>query len=212
MKHETSTDGRADDVVIGITGASGAPYTVSLLKALKGIREKGGIRVHLIISSNGKKILRHETKKDAKDIRQIADFYYENEDLTPPIASGSVPFLGMVIVPASMNTVSKIAHGIEDNLITRVAQVCVKEKRTLIVVPRETPLSVFHLEAMKKLAEAGAVVLPAMPAFYTKPASVEDMINFVVQRILDHLFRDRPETLAGYQKDGAGNRWDGNIK
>lgn len=167
-------------IIIGITGASGAIYGIKLLENLKA--EK-----HLIISSHAKQIIKNETAYTLNQIKKITDFYYENENMDTSISSGSVEFDAMVIVPCSMSTLSKIAMGISDNLITRVASVCLKERRKLIIVPRETPLGSIHLKNMWVLSECGAVILPAMPAFYTQPKKIEDFVNFIVGRILDIL-------------------------
>lgn len=167
-------------IVICITGASGVEYAISLLKNLN---EKK----YLIISETAKKIIMEETKHSISDVQALADEYYENNDLFSPLASGSTRFDAMVIVPCSLSTLSKIAYGIGDNLITRAAAVCMKEKRKLILVPRETPINTIHLENMTKLSQKGAVILPAMPAFYHKPKKIDDMINFIVGKILDAL-------------------------
>lgn len=169
-------------VVVGITGASGVIYGVSLLKNL-GKR----VEIHLVLSENAKKIIGYEVGKNAIQIKKLAKHSYENDDLFAPIASGSVKFDAMVIVPCSMSTLSKIACGISDNLITRTASVCLKERRKLIIVPRETPLSTIQLKNMVALSEAGVLILPAMPAFYPKPKNVDDIINFTVGKILDAL-------------------------
>lgn len=167
-------------IVIGVTGASGVIYGVRLLENLK--EEK-----YLIVSENAKKIMEYETEYKIKDVEKLAGHYYENNDLFPEISSGSFIFDAMVIVPCSMSTLSKIANGISDNLITRTASVCLKEKRKLVIVPRETPVSTIHLQNMAKLSENGAIILPAMPGFYPKPANVDDTINFVVGKIMDCL-------------------------
>lgn len=169
-------------VIVGITGASGVIYGVSLLDHLR-----KRVEVSLIVSENAKKIIGYEVGKNAIEIKKLAKYAYENDDLFAPIASGSMKFDAMVIAPCSMSTLSKIAWGISDNLITRVASVCLKERRKLIIVPRETPLSTVHLENMMKLSAAGALILPAMPAFYPKPKNVDDVVNFVVGKILDAL-------------------------
>lgn len=167
-------------IVIGITGASGAVYGVRLLEKLK--EEK-----FLVVSENAKKIMEQETKYSVNNIKKLAGHYYENNDLFPDISSGSFLFDAMVIVPCSMSTLSKIANGVSDNLITRTAAICLKEKRKLIIVPRETPVSTIHLQNMAKLSENNVIVLPAMPGFYPKPENVDDMINFVVGKIMDCL-------------------------
>jgi 4-hydroxy-3-polyprenylbenzoate decarboxylase len=167
-------------VVVGITGASGVVYAISLLKNLD---EKK----YLIMSETAKKIIMEETKHSISDVQALVDECYENNDLFSPLASGSTRFDAVVIVPCSLSTLSKIAHGIGDNLITRVAAVCMKEKRKLILVPRETPINTIHLENMVKLSQNGAIILPAMPAFYHKPKKIDDMIDFIVGKILDAL-------------------------
>lgn len=169
-------------IVIGITGASGVVYGVSLLNYLRKMAD-----TYLILSDNAKKIIGYEVGKNTIQIKKLATHYYENDDLFAPIASGSVKFDAMVIAPCSMSTLSKIACGISDNLITRAASVCLKERRKLIIVPRETPLSTIQLKNMAALSEAGALILPAMPAFYPKPKNVDDIINFTVGKILDAL-------------------------
>ena len=165
--------------IVAITGASGAIYGIRLLEELPG--EK-----HCIISDSGLKILEFETEKDIAYLEKLAKVYRESE-IESSFASGSFRFDAMVIAPASMNTVGKIAHGIADNLITRTASVALKERRRLVIVPRETPVSAIHLRNLTILAESGAdIVLPA-PAFYNRPKSVDDMVNFVIGRILDLL-------------------------
>ncbi len=167
-------------IIIGITGASGAIYGVRLLENLK--EEK-----FLIVSENAKKIMEQETEYKINDVKKLVGHYYENNDLFPNISSGSFLFDAMVIVPCSMSTLSKIANGISDNLITRAASVCLKEKKKLIIVPRETSVSTIHLQNMAKLSENNVIILPAMPGFYPKPANVDDMINFIVGKIMDCL-------------------------
>lgn len=163
-----------------ITGASGSIYGVEVLRHLRGERV-------LIISDHGKEVLRHETPYTPEQLAEFADVMYENTQMDADIASGSCLFDAVVVVPCSMNTLSKISYGVADNLITRVASIALKEGRKLVLVVRETPLSTVHLEAMHRVALAGATVLPAMPAFYHHPKSVEDLVKFVVGRILDVL-------------------------
>ena len=167
-------------IVIGVTGASGIIYGVRLLEKLK--EEK-----YLIVSENAKKIMEYETKYKLDEVEKLAEHYYENSDLFPEISSGSFMFDAMVIVPCSMSTLSKIANGIGDNLITRTASVCLKEKRKLILVPRETPLSTIHLQNMAKLSENNVIILPAMPGFYPKPENLDDIVNFIAGKIMDCL-------------------------
>ncbi len=168
------------DTVVGITGASGIVYGTRLLAALPGKRT-------VIVSSAALKIAEVELGIGLGDIRQLADRSYANDDLGAPIASGSSAFDAMVVAPCSTSTLSKIACGIADNLITRVASVALKEGRKLVLVVRETPVSAIVLSNMERLAGAGAVILPACPAFYPKPETVDDMVDFVVGRALDQL-------------------------
>lgn len=182
-------------VVLAITGASGAPYAVRLLRVLCG----SGRTVHLTISPSGAHVLREETgiapSQSASrfdpgvfgDLGPGRVVFQHHADFTAGIASGSFPTGGMVICPCSMSTLASIAHGVTTNLITRAADVHLKERRPLIVVPRETPLGLIHLENMAAVTRAGAVVLPAMPGWYHRPESLGDLVDFVVARICDHL-------------------------
>jgi 4-hydroxy-3-polyprenylbenzoate decarboxylase len=176
-------------VVFGITGASGAPYAVRLLHALNAAR----VPVRLIVSAYGWRLLEEESGiADAEALRaatgdwsRVELFDALNRGATP--ASGSAPSRGMVICPCSMGTLASIAAGTSRNLVERAADVALKERRRLILVPRETPLSLIHLENMTRLTRAGAVVLPAAPGFYHHPQSISELVDFVVARILDHL-------------------------
>ncbi len=168
-------------LVIGVTGASGSVLAYRLLSQLN------GHEVHLIMSENSRKVFSFETGKEVAELEQMATNSYDDSDLGARVSSGSFLFDAFVIVPCSISTLSKIASGISDSLITRVASVALKERRKFVVVPRETPLSSITLENMLKLSVNGVSVLPFMPAFYTKPKSVEDMVDFVIGRVLDHL-------------------------
>ena len=170
-------------LVIAITGCSGVVYGVRLLEACR----KLGIETDLIVSQAAEKLLELELGKTIKDIRKLATRNYSQDDLAAPLASGSVKTDGMVIAPCSMKTLGAIASGIADNLITRAADVTLKEGRPLVLVPRETPLNLIHLENMVKLKRAGATILPAMPGFYYKPKEISELIDFIVGRILDVL-------------------------
>ncbi len=170
-------------VVVGVSGASGMPYALDLLRALREAR----VEVHLVATRGALKVLRAETDLDADALFALAHRHYPDDDLAAPIASGSFATRGMAVVPASQTTLAKIAAGIADNLLTRAAFVHLKERRPLVLVPRETPLALPALRSMLAAAEAGAVVLPACPGFYHRPRSVEDLLRFVTQRILDHL-------------------------
>ena len=156
-------------------------YALALLRNLR------DADVDLIVSEDAKKVVEVETDLGAKAFEKLAAHTFENRDTAAPPASGSYRFDAMVVVPCSMGTLGKIAWGISDNLITRAAAVTMKEGRKLILVPRETPLAATHLENMLKLANQGVVILPAMPAFYHGPKTVEDLVNFVAGKILDQL-------------------------
>jgi len=168
-------------VVVGVTGASGVQYAHALLRNLE------SAHVDLVISEDAKKVIAHETDVPLPAFEKLARATYANEDVAAPPASGSYLFDAMVIIPCSMGTLGKIAWGISDNLITRAAAVCLKERRKLIIVPRETPLAASHLENMLRLTNQGAVILPAMPGFYHAPKEIEDLVNFVVGKVLDQL-------------------------
>lgn len=169
--------------VVGITGASGTIYGMRLLQKLQG-------KTAVIVSSDAAKIAKFELGLSKNVIEAMADTHYDNDDMLSPLASGSFRFDAMVIAPCSTSTMSKIACGIADNLTTRVASVALKERRRLILLIRETPLSSVHLSNMERLSLAGATIMPASPAFYPMPKSVDDLVNFVVGRVLDELGMD----------------------
>jgi flavin prenyltransferase len=169
-------------IVVGITGASGAPYARRLLTVLK---TSADAEVGVCVSRNAQDVWGLECGGDLREA--VGGHVWGVGDYKAPFASGSAGWHAMVVIPCSMGTAARIAHGISDTLLTRAADVMLKEKRPLVVVPRETPLSVVHLENLTRLAQAGAVVLPAMPSFYGKPATLEDAIDTVVGRVLDHL-------------------------
>jgi 4-hydroxy-3-polyprenylbenzoate decarboxylase len=183
------------DLVLAMTGASGAPYAVGLLRALC----RAGRTVHLTISPSGAQVLREELgivvalDRPGFDLAVFGPLeggrvvYHPHQDFSAGIASGSFPTAGMVVAPCSMSTLGAISHGITTNLVTRAADVHLKERRRLILVPRETPLSLVHLENMLAVTRAGAIVLPAMPGWYHRPRSLDDLIAFVVGRICDLL-------------------------
>lgn len=180
-------------LVLAMSGASGAPYAVKLLQVLC----RAGKTVHLTISTSGAQVLREETGLSVAlnrfdpsvfgDLGTGQLIYHHQSDFNAGIASGSFRTAGMVVSPCSMSTLASIAHGITGNLITRAADVHLKERRKLILVPRETPLSLVHLENMASVTRAGAIVLPAMPGWYHQPRSLDDLIGFVVARICDQL-------------------------
>lgn len=172
------------EVVVAMTGASGTPYGVRVLEAL---RDAGDVEVHLILSETAEKLLKFEAKRDPEEVRKLAHKVHANDDFFAPVASGSHRFLGMIVVPASMKHVGLMAAGIGLDLISRTADVCLKERRPLVLVPRETPLSTIHLRNLLTLSEAGARVVPAMPGFYVHPRSIDDMVDHVAGKALDAL-------------------------
>ena len=184
------------EIVVGITGATGTIYAINLLRILK---DSCKANIHLIMSDWAKENLRIETNYSLKDIESLASVVYDNKNLGSKTASGSFITDGMVILPCSMKTLSSIANGYDDNLISRTAGVMLKEGRKLILSPRETPLSSIHLENMLKLSRLGVRIVPPMPAFYNHPQSIEDVINHQVMKILDQL---------GIDYD-LGKRWQG---
>ena len=191
-------------LVVAITGASGAPYAVRLIESLVAAQRP----IQLIVSSHGLRLIRTETDLDSIDAfrdRIGASAWdrcvtrYDDGDRGAPPASGSALSAGMVICPCSMGTVAAIAAGTSRSLVERAADVALKERRPLILVPRETPLHAIHLENMLRVTRAGALVMPAAPGFYHRPSTIDDLVNLVVARILDHV--GVPHTLAA--------RWSG---
>lgn len=171
-------------IVVGITGASGAPYAKRMLSVLGEMRERTEVAVCL--SATAAEVWQLECGGDIRE--EIGDFpIWGMRDYKAPFASGSAGWHAMAIVPCSMGTVARIAHGISDTLLTRAADVMIKERRTLVIVPREMPLSVIHLENLTSLARAGVVVQPAMPSFYGKTKTLDQAIDTVVGRTLDQL-------------------------
>jgi 4-hydroxy-3-polyprenylbenzoate decarboxylase len=177
-------------VILAITGASGAPYAVRLLEILA----THNVPTWLLVSAHGWRLLAEECDiKDEAGLKKATGgdwtsvLTFDDKDRGAKPASGSAPSAGMVICPCSMGTVAAVAHGTSRSLIERAADVVLKERRKLILVPRETPLSLVHLRNLTLATEAGAIVLPAMPGFYQKPQSVRDLVDFVVQRVLDQL-------------------------
>lgn len=179
MKSET----RYDKIVIGFSGASGIIYGIRLLEVLHSIN----IQTFLIVSEWAKKNIEIETDKTLEYVKSLSSINYDNFKLDASVSSGSFLHDGMVIVPCSMKSLSSIANGYDDTLISRAASVTLKESRKLILVPRETPLSRIHLENMIKLQDAGAIILPAMPGFYHKPSTINEIVDHLVGKILDQL-------------------------
>jgi 4-hydroxy-3-polyprenylbenzoate decarboxylase len=175
------TDERARRLVVGVSGASGAIYGVRVLDACRQL----GVETHLIVSRAGILTLTQETSLSAADLAARADVNWRVGDLGAPVASGSYQTLGMIIAPCSVKTMSEIATGVTVSLLTRAADVTLKERRPLVLMVRETPLHLGHLRTMAQLAEMGAVIAPPLPAFYAKPANLEEMVDQSVGRALD---------------------------
>lgn len=170
-------------IIVAITGASGVVYGVRLLEVLNDM----DIDTTLMVTKPAEIILKHEMGMQEEDLKELVNRDYDPKDLTTDINSGSCLFQSMVIIPSTMKTISAIANGYTSNAITRAADVALKEKRNLVIVPRETPLRPVHLENMLKIANEGGIILPAMPAFYHQPDNIDDMVDFIVGKILDIL-------------------------
>ena len=184
-------------LIIGITGASGAVYGTRLLEQM---RASNACETHLVVSSSGIMTAQEELGMKRADIEALADVVHNVKDIGASIASGSFQSAGMVIVPCSMKTLSSIAHGFADNLVSRAADVILKERRRLVLVARETPLNLAHLRNMTTVTEMGGIVFPPVPAFYTHPKSMDDIINHTVGRLLD---------LFDIPHEGLVRRWEG---
>lgn len=175
--------------IVGITGASGSIYGIRLIEELL----KRNNEVHLVTTENGKKVVSYELEKSFNEIVDRFNIYngnlhiHDDQDLFAPIASGSFKTDGMIILPCSMSTLGEISHGVSKNLLGRAADVCLKEKRRLIIVPREAPLSPIHLKNMLSLSELGVSIIPAMPGFYHRPKTIDDLVNSIIGRIMDGL-------------------------
>lgn len=181
-------------LIVAITGATGAIYGVRLLETLK---QLGGVESHLLISSAGWLNLQHELNLTKNDVHPLADVVHSVRDVGASIASGSFATDGMIVAPCSMKTLASIAHGLADNLIARAADVTLKERRRLVLLVRETPLNLAHLRNMTAVTEMGGVVFPPLPAFYNKPASIDDLVNDTVARVLD-MFALGPALTAAW--------------
>lgn len=169
-------------LVIAITGASGVIYGIRALEALKELK----VETHLIMSQWGEKTIKIETDTTGDYVRSLATRVYDEGNMAAPLSSGSFKIDGMAVIPCSMKTLASIANGLDDALVSRAAGVCIKEQRKVVVVPREAPLSKIHLENMSKLAGVpNVVIMPAMPGFYHRPKTMDDLINHVVGKVLD---------------------------
>ena len=171
-------------IVVGLSGASGAIYGIHLLELLRALPD---VETHLVVSDAAKRTIVEETDWPVKDVEALAARRYDNKDIGATIASGSFKTDGMVIVPCSIKTAASVAHCLADNLLTRAADVTLKEGRPLILAVRETPLHLGHLRVLTALAEMGVVILPPMPAFYNRPKQIEDLVDHTLARVLDRL-------------------------
>jgi len=168
-------------LIVGISGASGVIYGVRLLQALEALP----IETHLVMTRTAEVALAHETDFKVEDVRRLADVAFRIDDLAAAISSGSYRTIGMIVAPCSMRSLGEIAHGITSNLLTRAADVVLKERRRLVLVARETPLHAIHLRNMTTLAEMGAIIAPPVPAFYNRPKTLDDVVDHTVGRLLD---------------------------
>jgi polyprenyl P-hydroxybenzoate/phenylacrylic acid decarboxylase-like protein len=184
-------------LIVAITGASGAVYGVRLLETLRRI---GNCEIHLVMSGSGLLTVTSELDLRRDDIERLADVVHNVRDVGAKIASGSFVTQGMVIAPCSMKTLASIAHGFADNLISRAADVILKERRRLVLVTREAPLHLAHLRNMTSLTEMGGIIFPPVPAFYSRPRTLDDIVNHTVGRVLDLFFIGHADLV---------NRWEG---
>lgn len=168
-------------LIVGISGASGVIYGVRLLEAL----QKLPVEAHLVMTRTAEVTLAHETDLKVSDVRRLANVAYRIDDLAAAVSSGSFRTIGMIVAPCSMRSLGEIAHGITSNLLTRAADVALKERRKLVLVARETPLHAIHLRNMAALSDMGAIIAPPMPAFYNRPKTLDDIVDHTVGRVLD---------------------------
>ena len=168
-------------LIIGISGASGIIYAIRLLQVLQALP----VETHLVISKAAQLTRAYETAMSAAELKSLADVYYRCSDIAAPIASGSFKTLGMIIAPCSMKSLGEIAHGIGGNLLTRAADVVLKERRRLVLMPRESPFNIAHLQNMLSITQMGGIICPPVPAFYHQPETVMDLVNDSVARVLD---------------------------
>ena len=184
-------------MIVGMTGASGAIYGIRLLQVLKTL----DVEAHLVMSQSAEVTLAHETVMKVSEVRQLADQWYKIDDIAAAPASGSYQTVGMIIAPCSMRTAGELASGITSNLLTRSADVAIKERRRLVLMVRETPLHSVHLGNLKTLSDLGVVIAPPVPAFYTRPKGVDEIVDHSIARVLD-LFGLAPNNVL---------RWGENV-
>jgi len=182
-------------LVVGVTGATGSIYAIRLLQAA---RAHGGVETHLVVSASGVLNIKHELDMTRQQVHELADHVYNIRDVGATLASGAFATAGMVVVPCSMRTLAAVAHGLSDNLITRAADVTLKERRRLVMLVRETPFNLAHLRNMTAVTEMGGIVFPPLPAFYHRPKTIDEMVDHTVSRVLEMLDIHVP-----------GPRWEG---
>jgi 4-hydroxy-3-polyprenylbenzoate decarboxylase/2,5-furandicarboxylate decarboxylase 2 len=187
---------RRQRLIVAITGASGAIYGVRLLERLRNLPEW---ETHLVLSNAGVLTASEELGLKRADIEELADVVHSVKDIGAAVSSGSFRTAGMVIAPCSMKTLAEIAHGLADNLVSRAADVVLKERRRLVLLARETPLNLAHLRNMTAVTEMGAIVFPPVPAFYTRPSSLDDVVNHTVGRVLDLFDIDHHDLVQRWQ-------------
>jgi flavin prenyltransferase len=197
MKRVARSSSRAIDpqrfrLLVGMSGASGAIYAIRLLEVLRDIEH---IETHLIMTPAAQQTIALETSWSVAAVKQLADFTYHINDIAAPPSSGSYPLDAMVVIPCSMRTLAHVAYSLSDNLLLRAADVALKERRPLVLMPRETPLHLGHLRLLVQVAEIGAIVVPPTPAFYHQPRTIDDLINQTVNRLLDVLAIRLPADL-----------------
>ena len=188
MGRAQNTKNKAERLVIGLSGASGVVYGIRLLEAVRELR----IESHLVMTKPARMTLAYETELTPKQVAAKADYVHAIEDIGAPIASGSFKTCGMIVAPCSVRSMSEIATGVTTNLLTRAADVMLKERRPLILMVRETPLHLGHLRTMTALTEMGAIILPPVPAFYAEPKTLSDLVDQMVGRALDLVGYDWP--------------------
>lgn len=174
-------------IIVGLSGSSGAIYGVRLVEVLSTLPD---VETHLVVSGGAKATIAHETDRSAEDVMDQADVVYEDNQLGAAIASGTFVTDGMIVAPCSMKSLSSIANSYDSNLITRAADVCLKERRRLVLVVRETPLHAGHLRLMAQATDSGAVILPPVPGFYARPKTIADIVDHTVTKILDQFGLD----------------------
>jgi flavin prenyltransferase len=202
MKGQDTAKNKAERLVIGLSGASGVAYGIRMLEACAEL----GIESHLVMTKPAEMTIGYETKLSPRQVAAKADYSYAVTDIAAPIASGSFKTKGMIVAPCSVRTMSEIATGVTTSLLTRAADVMLKERRPLVLMVRETPLHLGHLRSMTALAEMGAIILPPVPAFYAEPRTLSDLVDQMVGRALDLFGYDWPDVKRWGEELAKGRR------